>query len=401
MSELQIALIAFGGVLVAAVWGYNVWQEKRYRRRAESILPAKDAATPDVLMAGREASSESTPAAIPDHAARSEPAFGDSAVLREPTFLSPEPMSPLASTPSAASGSSDSSLPSEQSVDPVKPVAPMPVEWSDGRADCLLRIEFPDPVSVAALWADQGEWACRIDKPMQWLGFDAESGRWRALSPQDACPVSQLGAALQLTDRKGPVSDKSLADFVDGVHQLARRYAGLVELPDQAAVLQRAQALDAFCASVDLQLALHVQPRQGSLTELVGARLRPEIDTAGLRLEGGRYVAVDADDAEVFALTCQAAGAFSPAQIDTARLTALVFTLDVPRVANGAAGFDRMIACARRCAEALGGQLVDAHRKPLPETTAAAIRQRIDELQATMAAHGIPAGGVRALRLFA
>jgi len=34
ISELQMALIGLGVLLVVAVWGYNIWQEKRQRRMA-------------------------------------------------------------------------------------------------------------------------------------------------------------------------------------------------------------------------------------------------------------------------------------------------------------------------------------------------------------------------------
>ena len=387
MSELQIALIGFGVVLVGAVWGYNLWQEKRHRQRAEDILPAKDAKDSDVLMAGRESP--------PEEAPRSEPAFNvplEPALPQEPGLTPPAHETQAAGLAAYVASAPDLAE---------KRVVPVPAEWSDGLADCLMRIEFADPVSVAALWAEQTEWTSRIDKPMQWLGFDAQAGRWRTLRPQDSFDTTQIAAALQLADRKGPVSDKTLAAFVAGVHQLAQHYAGLVELPDQPAVLARAQALDSFCAGVDLQLAVFVVPRQGSLNELVGSKVKPEIDAAQLRLEGDRYVAVDASDAEVFALTCQAAVAFSPAQLDSARLNALSFALDVPRIASGVAGFDRMMGFAKRCAEVLGGQLVDAHKKPLSENTITAIRNRIGELQGLMAGRDIPAGGVRALRLFA
>jgi len=361
MSELQIALIGFGALLVAGVWGYNLWQEKQHRRRAEAMLPARDTSGSDVLMADRE-----EPPAVP----------------REPTFVE----APVAAPP--------------EESEPA-PAAPPPAEWADGRADCLLRVEFVDAVPVAELWAAHAEWSGRLDKPVQWLGLDARSGRWRALLPQDPGSVGQFAAALQLVDRAGVVGEATLAEFLGGMHRLAQRFAGLVELPDPAAVLARANELDAFCAGVDLQLALHVVPRQGSLNEMLGAKLKPVLEAGGLRAEGERYVAVDADGAEVFALACRAKADFSPARLDAAALTDLIFNLDVPRVANGMAGFERMITCARQCAEALGGQLVDAQGKPLAEATIDAIRARIDALQGQMAAAGIPAGGVRALRLFA
>ncbi|MDP1605298.1 MAG: cell division protein ZipA C-terminal FtsZ-binding domain-containing protein [Rhodocyclaceae bacterium] len=360
MSELQMAMIGFGVLLVAAVWGYNLWQARKQRRIAQSVLPM---AQPDVLMAGR-----------------SEPEIV--AVPREPTFgIEIEPQMEI------------------QAEEPRQAVV-VPAEWADARADCLLRIEFVDAVPASKLWAEHAVWSRLIDKPVQWLGLDEKSGRWRSLLPQDPGVVAQVAVALQLVDRKGPVSDLTLAAFIDGIRQLAQRFSGLVELPEPAPVLAAARELDAFCAAVDLQLALHVLPRQGSLNEMSGARLKPVIDASGLKLEGERFVAMDADGAEIFALTCQAATGLAAANIEAQDLTDLSLSLDVPRVADGAAAFDRMIDFARQCCAAVGGQLADANRNPLSDATSIALRARICELQAQMAQTGIPAGGLRALRLF-
>jgi hypothetical protein len=366
MSELQIAMIGFGVAIVLVVLAYNSWQARRLRKRTEALLPA----APDVLMAGREDG-------------RSEPTVTPDAVLPEPTF-------------SAGADAGE-----EPDAEALKPSVPLPAEWADGRADCLLCIEFVDAVPAAALWAEHAVWSATIDKPLQWLGLDAQSGRWRALLPQDQGSIIQLAAALQLVDRRGPLSEATLVRFLDGVHRLAQRFSGLVELPELAPLLARAGELDGFCAAVDLQLSLLVLPRQGSLGELPGARLKPLLEAAGLRLEGDRFVAVDAEGAEAFALTCSSATTFSAAQLDALGLTGISFHLDVPRVAAGLASFDRMMALARQCAETLGGQVVDAHQKPLAHATVEAIRTRIGELQAQLAQAGMPAGGVRALRLFA
>lgn len=375
MSELQIALIAFGALLVAAVWGFNLWQERKQRRRAAEMLPH---AAPDVLMAGRAAERQEPPpfAAVPQ-----EPTFSDSASAAPAAF------------PAVAE---------DEAEEPAPPVAapPLPQEWADGRADCLLRVEFVAAVPVTGIWAEQAHWSRQIDKPLQWLGLDAKSGRWRALLPQDPGAVAQLAVALQLTDRKGAVSEAALAAFLGGMHQLAQRFSGLVELPEAAPVLAQARELDAFCAAVDLQLDLLVVPPPGASAGLAGALLPPVLDAYGLKREGERFVAADAAGAELFGLAGRTAEGDLGADVEAAALASLVLSLDVPRVADGAAAFDRMVACARQCAEALGGQLADAHGKPLADATVAAIRARIVELQARMAQMAVPAGSMRALRLF-
>jgi hypothetical protein len=376
MSELQLALIGFGILLVAVVWGYNLLQSRKQRNLAKSVFPD---AKPDVLMAGREVGTDPK-----------NPSGATVSSQREPTFGTPAP--------------AEDTPPSEIAIeiqDATRQVTAVPAEWADASVDCLLRIEFVDAVPVANLWAERAGWSQLIDKPVQWLGLDERSGRWRTLLPQDPGAVAQVAVALQLVDRKGPVSEVTLAAFCDGIRQLAQHFSGLVELPETTPVLAAAHDLDAFCAAVDLQLALHVLPRQGSLNELSGAKLKPVIDASGLKPEGERFVALDGNGAEIFALTCQAASGFATVDVEAQSLTELTLSLDVPRVTDGAAAFDRMLDFARQGAIAVGGQLADANRNPLSDATSIALRARISELQAQMARNGIPAGDVRALRLFA
>lgn len=386
MSDLQIALIALGVALVAAVWFYNLWLERKQRQRAEQMLPAT---TPDVLMANRDEKTEpgiAAPASAPE-----------AAVLREPSFMDAD--LPLEPETQAHPGTTEVDLLLDvEEEEEGRTVVPVPDEWGDGRADCLLRMEFVAAVPAHVFWEEHRDWSSRIDKPIQWLGLDDRSGRWRTLLPQDAGSVSQVAVALQLVDRLGAVSEATLAAFLDGTSRLAQSFVGLVETPVLATVLTQAQELDAFCASVDLQLSLHVLPKKTA--QMSGALLKPLIDAGGLRLEGERYVAMDDTGAEAFALICRSATTFPAERVVAMDLIDLIFSLDVPRVAAGAQTFDRMIAFARQCAATLGGQLADAHRKPLPDATVATIRGRIDELQHRMADRGIPAGSVRALRLF-
>jgi FtsZ-interacting cell division protein ZipA len=405
MSDLQIAMIVLGVALVAAVWFYNRWIEKKHRQRAEQMLPRT---ADDVLQAREPAKTEPgiAPLAHDEPAIRTirEPwqppqpqPIKQSAVPPEPSFMDPDlPLDPeMASL--ANSAEVDLLLDIEEQVQDAVSI-PVPDEWGDGRADCLLRMEFVAPVPLPVLWEEHRDWSSRIDKPIQWLGLDEKSGHWRTLFPQDSGSVKHLAVALQLVDRLGAVNDETLKTFVDGASRLAQRFVGQVEAPPVATLLERAQELDAFCASVDLQLSVHVLPQ--STAHLSGALLKPLLDQCGLKLEGERFVATDETGAEAFALIGRSATSFPAERVAAVELIDLIFSLDVPRVTTGAQTFDRMVAFARQCATSLGGQLADAHRKPLPEVTIATIRGRIEELQNRMADRGIAAGGVRALRLF-
>lgn len=403
MSDFQIALIFLGVALVIAVWFYNRRVEKQHRQRAAQMLPT---AMDDVLKMREPAKTE--PDIFP--LLKEEPVISTTAAPESPQALLPETLPPEL-TVTEPERAPDSVMVS--SPDPVKPGVgheaeedgnhtgwiPVPDEWGDGRVDCLLCVEFSAPEPVPELRKEYREWSSRIDKPIQWLGLDGRTGRWHTLFPQDSSSVKHLAVALQLVDRRGAVSEASLQTFIDGTSRLAQGFAGRVEVPPMATLLERAQELDAFCASVDLQLSVHILPR--NTPHLSGALLGPLLDQSGLKLEGERFVATDESGAEAFALICRSATSFPAERVAAMELIDLIFSLDVPRVAAGAQTFDRMIAFARQCATALGGQLADAHRKPLPDATLATIRRRIDELQNRMAERGIAAGGVRALRLFA
>jgi FtsZ-interacting cell division protein ZipA len=78
----------------------------------------------------------------------------------------------------------------------------------------------------------------------------------------------------------------------------------------------------------------------------------------------------------------------------------LTFLLDVPHVKDGGHAFERMLSSARQFATTLDAALVNAQRAPISDAMVDGIRKKIHEIHEQMTLAGIPAGGVRALRLF-
>lgn len=360
MSELQIALVGAGIVAVAIVWIYNLWQERQHKKLAEKIFKGGQ---PDVLLQGQGGE---------DDGGRVEPtaAPGDERI---------EPVADAAAEDQ-----------------PQGPPAP-PAAWADDIADCTLRIEFVEAVTAPALWAVQAAWAPQLTKALTWLGYD--DGEWRRLSAHDAGRYAHVAVALQLADRQGAVSDNELAAFLDGAHRLAQQFSGLIELPQRHEVLAHAQALDGFCAGVDVQLGVNIVEAAGGA--FAGTKLRGLAEAAGLALlEDGRFHASDDNGMELFTVGNMGAELFEADALKTLATHGVTFMLDVPRVADGCAAFDRMVAAARQMAQALGGTLVDGQRHVLSDPMIAGIRAKIGEIQQQMAAHQIPPGSARALRLF-
>lgn len=383
LSELHLALIGAGAAGVLMVWGYNVWQDRKHRKTAERIF---NSGKPDAL------------------AGSSEPAppvqsFGDERV--EPIF-----------DPLPESASSQMAEPAIEAVDVVQeevgaePAAEAaltavgPADDTDPIVDCALRFSSTTPIAAPILYSIQRSWSGDISKPVNWYARGGDAGAWQTIGAESTGSHREWCAALQLVDRRGAVSDGELARFLEGVATLAQQTGATLEAARDAEELAaHAQALDQFCAGVDIQFVLHVVDATGGT--FPGTKLRGLAEAAGMALEGdGLFHARDEAGGEAFSL-----GNLGPERFDTDSLRSLntpgvTFSIDVPRVSDGKAAFERMLGASRQLAGAMDGVLVDAQRAPLADAMIAAIRAKIVELQQRMRDGGIDPGSRRALRLF-
>jgi hypothetical protein len=378
LSELHIALIGAGVTGVLMVWGYNVWQDRKHRKTAERIFSGGASEPAEVEAAG----------AAPPGEERQEPTFP-----QEPT----EQADPVAIEPAVPPAEAPEAAPAAV---PAAPKADRPAAEIDAIADCTLRFSAASAIAAPILQSVQRSWSADISKPLAWLARGGESGAWLRISADDDGSYREWAASLQLVDRRGPVSQGELAAFVAGVQSLTQQTGATLEaIPDIDEIAANANALDQFCAGVDIQFVLHVVDATGGT--FPGTKLRGLAEAAGLALEAdGLFHARDEAGGEEFSL-----GNLGTERFDTESLRSLVthgvtFSIDVPRVGDGRAAFERMLGVARQLAGALGGVLVDAQRAPLADAMIAAIRAKTIELQQRMRDGGIDPGSPRALRLF-
>jgi hypothetical protein len=374
-SELQVALAGAGAAVVAMVWGYNEWQERKHRRNAERIFKGGQG---DALLDGETV--EAAPVA--------------DTVRREPG----ERLEPLSDDHEA--GAAEHEPEKDEVAQPVSRPAPLlPPESADPAVDCILYFVANDPIPAPAVWAIQNAWSGDLSKPVHWLAKSEVDGAWWQVDAAEAGRYREWAVALQLVDRRGPVSDGELGRFFDGVQQLAQQTAAALELPSRGETVMRAGKLDEYCAAVDIQFVLHIVEASGGV--FAGTKLRGVAEAAGLVLEGdGVFHARDAGGAELFTVANMGAERFEAGSIKSLATHGLTLSLDVPRVANGVLAFDRMLAAAQQITLSLGGVLVDAQRAPLSDVMIAAIRAKTAELQRRMSDGDIAPGSVRALRLF-
>jgi FtsZ-interacting cell division protein ZipA len=357
MSDLQLALLAIGAVVVAGVYGYNVWQQRRLRLRTEQAF--RENKPGDALFAG------GAPAA--------------SVVERiEPTLApgeTPPPPPGAAVEPAANSG-----------------------EQPDADVECVAEIQLAAPAPADALapaYARRAE----LGKPLRWFGLDAASGRWMELQQGAGGSFSAFRGALQLADRSGPASTVALGQFRDLVNNLARELGAEAQCPEPEAEQARAARLDAFCAEVDVMMVVNAVSRDGAA--FPGTKVRALAEAAGFKLEkDGVFRFRDEEGIHLFSLCNQEEAPFYPDAVKSMSTRGLTFFLEVPRVQSGEYAFDRMVTIARGFCGTLGAMLVDDNRVPLNDPGIERIRAQLRALGNRMEIQGVAPGGPRALRLF-
>lgn len=352
MSDLQISLLAIGGLVVAGVYLLNLWQERQLRRRTEQAFAREH---PDVLL-GQDAVAEER---------RVEPKINPG----------PSPARQLNAV-----------------------VAARPAVAVDPVIDFVVEVTLPSPSEGATLRDELRQLMAATGKTVLAEGYGETSGDW--IDAGDGAAYARLRFALQISNRSGCVTLNHLTAFRDAVAEWAGARSGEVKSLDAEAVHAMAVQLDRFCADVDIAIGINVVTADGN--PFTGTRIRALAENAGLQLDpdGVFYARNDAGDA-LFTLDNHEPMPFVPEQMRSLNTRGVTFLLDVPRVSTALAAFETMLAVARSFATELDGTLVDDNRAPLSDSAIAAIRKQLESILVKMDAGQISAGGARALRLFA
>ncbi|MBS3916178.1 MAG: cell division protein ZipA C-terminal FtsZ-binding domain-containing protein [Sulfuritalea sp.] len=375
MSDLQLSLVGLGIALVAGVFAYNKWQERKHRKLAERVFRGDH---PDVLLGRQQAAPEGSGAAGEE---RLEPGIQFAVQGDE--------------TESAAAVAGRETPPDLQAT---HETAEPPVELVDPVIDCVVRFESAEMIGGPYLWQAQHQAMGKLTKPLCWCGLNEHTGAWERLSANGVGDYRRLRVGLQLADRRGPLLDTELTIFLNGVQRLSDEFLAVADLPTRNEVLARAAEIDRFCAGVDIQIGVNLV---SSGAPFAGTKLRGLTEASGMTLrEDGMFHVGDEEGATLYTLSNLEAMPFAAEEMKTFTTHGITFTLDVPRVAGGPRTFDRMIALAKQFAGSLGGTLVDDNRAPLADTALDVIHDKIVEVEQRMAEQGLIAGGKQALRLF-
>ena len=371
MSELQVSLLIIGIAVVTAVYGYNWWQQRQYRRRfGAAFQPPRE----DALYHGAT-DKLATEKSVDELLA--EPAADTLAEEMEHAL----PIAPL-------------------------PGEPLRAQQADGV--CALLDAATDYITVLSLKSHENAralaplWQQRFDfgKNVHACGLNVASGTWEKVVAESPLSYSGFKLALQLADRSGAVNETRLADFRDLVRTIAAQLHAEAELPDVASASARALELDSFCAEVDQMIGLNILPN--GERKFSGNEIASVAELHGMSLQAdGAFHLLDAHGNTLFSLSNYDNVPFQHHTLGQMWVSGLTLLLDVPRVEQPTRSFDEMAVLARQLAMDLRAALVDDHRIALGESGIAQIREQAAAIESRMLSGDITPGGAQARRLFA
>lgn len=399
MSDLQIALLLIGVLIVVGVLIFNWNQERRFKKQAAAAFPplARDVSA----VAPRPPEQRIEPA-------RREPVIGNldtsfTDPQREPALAHPprerEPLVPS----TASERQPTSPAPSTRPDTPVSAHVPPPdASGSIPPAPYDELIEFRICVIgeglLAAMFAEDFNFARGMGKAIRWVGFPIKGTAWEEVQPWREAFYRAVQVTLQLADRNGAVQEEELNQLCTRLQTTAQKHGLKTVCDDVSEALQRAQSVDHFCVDVDVLIGLNVVTRGEGAMKL--AKVLKEVETTGMVLGvDGAYRLLDSRGEALYSLCNHDAEPFSHTalQQDTQAVT---LQFDVPRVPDGLKVFDSMVSFGRKLANEVGGLLVDDNMRPLTEGGIDKIRQQLAGIYQRMEARGVPSGSRRALRLF-
>ena len=377
MNPLFLGLIAAGILLVAGVLIYNWLQERRVRRRMNTALRKSDG-TPPGMTRGR---------------GRIEPMLNadDSESSQSVAIeMAPEDDELL---PHVAEEIPDESLSQVVPATKAERLGLAP----DPDIECVALLQPAQAASTAALGSAR---SAEGAKPVRWLGRRAAGTTWQVIDATTQGPWHEVAACLLLANRGGPVSRPELDSFQRLVSEVAATLGAAHARIDAAAEADRAEALDRFCADFDVQIGLTIL--KSELGQIAGTRLRGVAEAAGFRINAAGHFehAQEETGAAMYTLQNYTQEPFTIESLRKMSTPGVVFVLDVPRVSDPVRVFDQMRMAAKRMTKTLEGVLVDDNRRPITDTSLAAIRAQVQVTATALREAHIDPGGPRALRLF-
>ncbi|CAH0171400.1 hypothetical protein SRABI118_01004 [Massilia sp. Bi118] len=408
MNDLQMSLIAAGGVFVVGIISYNKWQEYKARKSVERAFASDH---DDVLMKSGAVRPDSAGAPVDaDSPDRHEPVLdanvdapfaelAGSDALAEPVMREPAPAGVAASGAAAGAGIGGAAAGAAMaaSLDPLAslpgakadtPPAQLAENLVDPLIDCLIPLNIEGAARGDKILPALLKLRRVGNKPVHFVGL-AVNGDWEPIVHGGV--YTKLQAGVQLATRTTALNELEYSEMVTRLRAVADEIGAEPEVPDMIEVMSEAKNLHRFVAGHDAQLGVNLASKGApwAMSTLIGALENQGFDVR----PDGRFAMPDGEGGVLFTLSTNVnLGADT-----TSRLTLL---LDVPCVTPARDGFGKMVTCAKSLELRLDAAIVDDFDQPLLDEALGEIAGQVGEFYQEMDAADIPAGSTRALRLF-
>lgn len=380
MTDLQMSLIAAGGVFIVGVFTYNKWQEYKAKKSVERAFSSDH---DDVLMRAGDAP--------PSSGARHEPSFS---LDTEPGLAGGEASAAAAALEALATGAASfgggehAPAAAAPRADGMTPAAEQATALVDPLIDCLLPLALEHAMRGDKLLPVLQTLRMVGNKPVHYIGL-AVSGEWEPIVHGGV--YTKLQGGVQLASRSTALNELEYSELVTRLRAMADEIGAEPEIPDMIEVMAEARNLHRFVAGHDAQLGVNLQTNGApwAIATLLGALEKQGFDVR----PDGRFIMPDGEGGHLFSLSTNV----TLAEETTPRLTLL---LDVPCVSPARDGFGAMVACAKSLVARLDATIVDDYNQPLSDAALSEIAGQVQDFYAEMNDADIPAGSIRALRLF-
>jgi FtsZ-interacting cell division protein ZipA len=275
----------------------------------------------------------------------------------------------------------------------------------DGRIDFAVHLPFSAPVARDAVLGLYRQREYTLERARAIYGRHPKSGQWSNLDrdpPRER--YSELALAIQLADTKGPVGESELNTLAmiasDIADQQGCRTRFLMSF-EQA--LARAQELDRFCRDHDLLASINVL--SNSPAGFGGRAIDQAVHRIGMQYGVFNIYHMMAADRTGQRVLFSLANLRQPGEFDLKTLAELrtpgvTLFMIVPCAPDPGQAFARMAGAANTLCRLLDGRSLDRANNPLLPEGLRTIRAQVDQIAASMHAHGIPPGSATAVRLF-
>ena len=429
MSDLKIALIVLGALIIAGVLVYNWLQERKLHNEVsrEFIVPQKDVLADDFYidtdayvekeLAGvsgkMKAAAHSISVKKTSEVAIAEPVIAvlDDNILNKATIqadvktFTPNKTSLNEPAENAFFSSTDMQtqlqqesivkadlLPKTQGIQANLPTVIHP------QIDLTAILYATKSISVSEMQALKITIA-NIGLPTMLHGLDNED-KWHLLSESaPSANFKQVACSTQLADRGGPIAKNLLNKFQFAVEDSGLTLNAHVEWQGSGDALQRAIELDQFCIEVDQMISVHIAQTD---TPIHGTKFKGLAEANGLTLsaDGKFHYMSNGKDEPLFVLIDTNNQPFTAENLRTNVLKSVTFQIEIPKVTNCEQVFNQLIMMAQKMATSLNARLVDDNQRLLGDLQIEKIRQQLKVIHATMVARGIMPGSQVSMRLF-